>query len=101
MSFIRTTLVHGLSRLLMFALLFAVLGGTADDIFELGHGGEFQKIAVMVCDEPADTGDTELFLRHATAAQSFPPVSGSRPVFRKTMPLQAIYTPPPRPPAFA
>ncbi len=101
MSFIRTTLVHHLSRFLMFALLFTVLGGTADDIFDPGHGGEFQKIAVMVCDEPADTGDTELFLTHAAVAPPSPLASGSRPVFRKTMPLQAIYAPPPRPPAFA
>ena len=101
MPFMRTTLVHKLSRLLMAAMLFTLLGASLGDLFEHGHGGDFQKVAGMVCDEPSDGSDLQLFVPTDSGA---PPCGAARDKHRAVVaatPIQAIYSPPPRPPAYA
>lgn len=101
MSFLRTALVHRLSRILTVAMLFALLGASLDDLFERGHGGDFQKVAVMVCDEPSDGSDLQLFVPSDSGAPSFGAAQDTRHACPAVAPIQAIYSPPPRPPAYA
>lgn len=101
MLFLRTALVHKLSRFLMIAMLFTVLGTSLDNVYALGHGGDFQTAAVMVCDEPSDSSDFDLFPASDSAGPAFSRPAGGRPSYPATLPVQAFYSPPPRPPAHA
>lgn len=90
-----------LSCFLVASLLFGFLGAGIDSAFERGYPWDIQGIIALDYDELPGSGDLEPFLPQALISLACTTQPVACHVTAPVRPVLAIYSPPPRPPAFA